>query len=692
MTYDEVKQKILTEDDWTIGALMTLYRHQTPGEQVRGTTAELNDMGFNSYDAPLMTNIAEKFLEWGSLTKNQILFVRKTIVKYARQLSIFGVSPVELKVIVPEQPKPPDKVEKEATIIKDNDMMKLKIMFPYSQETVTNVKTLDGRWYYGDAKPKYWTADLSLTNVEHLKSWDFKLSQEVQDWCKRNSVTVHDVGRKSVPMKKPLYPFQEQGVAFLEAKNGRALIGDEPGLGKTWQAVAYLALHTELRPVVVVCPASLKLNWEREINGLMDNARVQIISGRPNNGSGLSSLIGDILIINYDILSDWAEILMEKKIKTLILDEIHKLKNWKTNRTKAVMSMKKIDHIIGLSGTPIVNRPSEFFVPLHLLDPTSFPSFRRFVSKYTEAKYNGFGWDYSKARNQTELHELLCRTVMIRRLKVDVLKDLPPKVRTVIPTEINNWPEYKKAENDFIEWVRGSREQFNYIKEMKELKYRIQDADDSDVRDNLIEKFQEMESKRSPLDRAQNAQVIVQMEKLKQVSVRGKMNALKDWIEDYLEQKEKLVIFAVHKEVINTLMEELKQYNPVKIDGSVSMTNRQKAVDAFQTDPNCRLFIGNIQAAGVGLTLTASDTTCFVELPWVSGELLQAEDRVHRIGQKADSINAYYLIAKDTIEEKIMKLLDSKAQVLSQVLDGKEVEGGSLLMELLDSYMTNGKE
>jgi SWI/SNF-related matrix-associated actin-dependent regulator 1 of chromatin subfamily A len=229
------------------------------------------------------------------------------------------------------------------------------------------------------------------------------------------------------------------------------------------------------------------------------------------------------------------------------------------------------------------------------------------------------------------------------------------------------------------------------MSEMSDLKTRIDNADtgweqDEDIRQDLLSRYQELKSRRSPVDRAKNAQAVVQIEKLKQICVRGKMAAMKEWINNYLEEQDKLVVFGVHKEVIDLLMEEFKGFAPVKIDGSVSMVNRQAAVDSFQTDPNCKVFVGNIQAAGVGITLTASNSTCFTELGWTPGGHSQAEDRVHRIGQEADSVNAYYIVAKGTIEEKIMLMLDTKTKVLAEVLDGAEVESSSLLSDLLAEY------
>src|SRR5690606_21428626 len=182
-------------------------------------------------------------------------------------------------------------------------------------------------------------------------------------------------------------------------------------------------------------------------------------------------------------------------------------------------------------------------------------------------------------------------------------------------------------------------------------------------------------------DRASNAEIIVQIEQLKQAAVRGKLEACIDWIEDFIEAGEKLVVFATHKFVIDRLMEKFNG-NAVKIDGSTPMGDRNIAVERFQNDPTTQLFFGNIKAAGVGLTLTAASNVAFIEFPWTPGELQQAQDRCHRIGQKF-TVNIRYLMVPGTIEEDIAKLLDKKTKVLDAVLDGKETDKESLLSELM---------
>jgi SWI/SNF-related matrix-associated actin-dependent regulator 1 of chromatin subfamily A len=308
---------------------------------------------------------------------------------------------------------------------------------------------------------------------------------------------------------------------------------------------------------------------------------------------------------------------------------------------------KRIDHFIALSGTPIVNRPIEMFNALNIIDPTVIPNFWEYTKRYCGRKHNGFGWDFSGATNTQELHKILSESIMLRRKKQDVLTELPDKTFSLVPMELDNEKEYFAAENDFIQ----------FIKETKG---------------------------RQAAERAEGAQVLAEIEGLKQLAVKGKLTQSINWIADFLESDEKLVVFAVHKFVIDALMEAFKG-KAVKIDGSVKNEDRQTAVDKFQNDDNIRLFVGNIQAAGVGITLTKASNVAFLELPWTPGALVQAEDRVHRIGQK-DAVTVHYLLAAGTIEEKIARLIDSKRKILDRVLDGRRTEEESLLGELINEY------
>jgi len=522
----------------------------------------------------------------------------------------------------------------------------IKIKFPFDYEVLEMIKQLPGRVFHKEEK--CWSVPVNEKSLQDLIGWGFEIDKKLEAFLERRKLRKIELSNiNAIPgLKGELFPFQKIGVAFIENQSGRALIADEMGLGKTVQALAWLQLHPEKRPVVIVVPASLKLNWKREAERWMTNPKVEVLSG-----TSPWKPTGEILIINYDVLPNWTPWLRVVNPAVLITDECHYYKSNKAQRTKAVKFLGKgIPHVIALSGTPVVNRPIEVYNALALIDRSLFPSPWAFAKQYCNAHQTPFGWDFGGASNTQELHDVLTKTVMIRRLKTDVLKDLPDKIHSFVPIELENQSEYTEAENNFIEYIHKTKG-------------------------------------KAAAERASNAEQLASIEVLKQVAVRGKLAESIRWIANFLEVDGKLVVFAVHTFVIDALMAEFNkdQVVAVKIDGSVPNAARQEMVDQFQNNPKVRLFVGNIRAAGVGITLTASSNVVFLELPWTPGELVQAEDRCHRIGQK-DSVNIHYLLANNTIEERIANLIDRKRRVLDSVLDGKITETESLLSELLKSY------
>jgi len=529
----------------------------------------------------------------------------------------------------------------------------IKITFPFNQKDITNIKTLPNRIYHGNEIIRYWTCPCNTQTIEALQFWGFPLDSFLTEFLQKGKKQLDP--QNTPPIKIPglkmrLFPFQKHGVSFIESRKGRALLGDEMGLGKTAQALAWLQLHPNKRPAIIICPANVKLNWANEIAMWMPKPKVRILFGTPSN----ETITEDIIIINYDILHKWGKKLEELRPSVLIIDECHYIKNNSALRTKTCKRLgKRTPHIIGLSGTPFINRPIELYNILKLIDDTVVGNFFEYAKRYCGAYQGAFGWDFSGATNTEELHQILTQTVMLRRLKKDVLQELPPKTRTVIPIELDNKKEYAKASKDLITWVN---------------KHMGQTASEN----------------------ASTAEALVEIEVLKQLAVKGKMKQAIEWIRNFLETNGKLVLFGVHKTTIDKLMQEFGNV-AVKIDGSVPLPERQIAIDRFQNEDSTRLFIGNIKAAGIGITLTAASNVAFLELGWTPGEHDQAEDRIHRIGQTATSINAYYLIAANTIEEKIIRLIDKKRKVIDVVLDGKKTETASLFSELMDS-LTSKKE
>lgn len=297
-------------------------------------------------------------------------------------------------------------------------------------------------------------------------------------------------------------------------------------------------------------------------------------------------------------------------------------------------------HLIALTGTPVLNRPIEIHGILQALQPENFSDFFGFAKRYCGAYNNGYGWDFSGCTNSAELRQKL-NTVMVRREKAQVLPDLPNKRRVTINVELSNRREYSDAletENDaLVEAVRNKN----------------------------------------------GGDALVILNRLRRLAGKGKIEAAKEWIENFLAGGGQLIVFAHHKDILDELETALRDNTVacVRVDGDVAVAKRQAAVDAFQSG-QVRVFLGTPGAAGVGLTLTAASDVLFVEREWTPAVEEQAEDRAHRIGQD-ESVTAWYLTASDSIDDKFATLVDAKRRVIAAVLDGKEIDNDeSLVMEL----------
>lgn len=653
--------KAIQDDSAAIGALMAIYAFQTQDEKEVRSTKYQNGVGFNGTDSTFCSSLCQQYRSKGRLTEKQLAAVKKLLPKYWKQVP--EISPL------PNGPSPAEVNSKDtvtnlpfAELIRREGVVELT--FPYDPEKVIMVKTLSGRKW--DKENKKWTVPVSLFVTDALKEMGFGIGKKLSRWINDESAKKVEVKELTIPgLRANLYPYQKDGIQFLEAKNGRAIIGDDMGLGKTIQALGWLQLRKkDVLPALVVCPASLKLNWAREALKFTDLEPV-IINGK--NDKKFTIIPGgnrkDIYIANYDIIHETYECPVcegKKKIhgekcktckgkgkipcldktikdlgvKTVIYDEAHYLKSDTSSRTIAAKELSSsCIHVIPLSGTPIVNRPIEFYSTINMVNPKLFTSWWQYTQRFCGRKRTPFGWDVNGATNKEELHKILSQTIMIRRLKKDVLKDLPPKVRVVVPLEID-LGKY----NQILERIAAELE-------------------------------------------GQEAEHLTIIEKAKQLIASLKMDMALEWIENYIESGEKLVVFGEHSKILEQVQEKFKN-NSVLVYGGTSQIGRQAAVDKFQNDPDCKVFIGS-KSAMEGLTLTAAHATAFLELWWVPAHHDQAEDRVHRIGQEADSVTAYYLLAAGTIEEDIVEMLDAKRQVVAAILDGKKVEDVNMISMLL---------
>lgn len=532
----------------------------------------------------------------------------------------------------------------------------------FFNKTVSFVKSLDGaRWI---PTKESWGVIYHYSTVEKLKKYGFSLSSELNSLYRYYN-RASDDGRnnpiKVNGLKRKPFKYQLEGVSWIERCDGNAIIADTMGLGKSNQVLTWLTYHPEYRPVLIICPGFLKLNWKNEILMTMPDTmtnKIQVLDGFPKKNA---KIYGEILISNYEILSNqinkktkqikrlgWNHYLNQVNINAAVLDEFHYCKNPKALRTKAVLDIcASIDHIVALSGTPIVNRPVEAFPILNLIAPEIFHSEWHYKQKFCAPKKTYFGWEFKGLSNGEELNKLL-KKIMIRRKKEDVLKDLPPMRKIVIPFEINNRSEYDFAKNDFINWLKSARK-------------------DADIK------------------KAKKNQKLVALDKLKYLAVQGKIKQAIEWIENFIDTGEKLVVFIDHQDIAKQLSDKFKKIS-VEVTGRISgVKNKQAAVDKFQKDKNCKLFIGS-RAAIEGITLTAASTLVFLELYWTPGAVEQASARIHRIGQSSNNVDIFFFIAENTIEEQILSVLDSKTKMISNAIEGKDAEEDSLLQEILKQY------
>lgn len=555
---------------------------------------------------------------------------------------------------------------------------KLVISFRYNPALVAAIRTLEKREW--KSLLKRWEVGVTEHNVSILADKDglfanFKWSDEALSAIvksKKKAKKKKKKGNKILTMSHAtegsievpgllgggdeLMPFQRAGIEYIDAVNGLCLLADEMGLGKTVQSIGWVQLRREKAlPLIVICPATLKLNWRREVKKWMPDVKTLVVYSdtKPKNIRK-----ADVIFINYDILKKKA--VKEKKVlnsktgkeeiqyvakksfkrfNTMVADECTNLKNEKAQRSKATNAIfKYIEFMICISGTPFLNRPLELYPILSKLAPKEFGDFWQFVTRYCDAKKGNWGWDFKGASNIDELAERLRSTVMVRRLKKDVLKDLPPKQRTVLLQKVD-LRSYNKVEENLAKWLVDN-------KSMEAVK---------------------------AVDKVNKAEQIMRIEYCKQEAVKAKMSLFIEWVHEFIEDSgEKLIIFVHHKDVVKKLKSALKQHNPVTIVGGDSAQAKDKAEQKFQKKKSVRIIICSLKAAAMGLTLTASSTVAFLEQGWTPGDHNQAEDRAHRIGQE-DYVVAYYFLAEGTIDEDIYNLIQDKQIIFDQAMGDKKL-------------------
>lgn len=556
----------------------------------------------------------------------------------------------------------------------------MKLNFPYNPQLVEQIKTIPLRSWNPEDKTWAIPDEFLATAIQYIRPYYPDVAQGLEDYAlnvKATSPLLMELGESastldlqstetkeivqkiqdSLNLPHTLYPYQELCVAFMETAESKGiLIADAMGLGKTIETLAWISLHPELSPTVIVTPASVKLNWYREIEKWLPNAKTQVIK----NSNDTFKEDQDFYIINYDLI--WR---MEKKMlaldyNTLVLDEVTYIKESKSKRTKMAKKLgKTAKKVIGLSGTPILNRPIEFFNFLNMTDAKLFSNLISFGTRYCGGKQinipSKWGrrmiWNFSGATNLTELGTLL-KPFTIRRLKSQVLTELPDKRREFLYLDLPK--KFKTA----------------YLANEKKLIWELSDI--------------------STGASLQSTDILSLLGRLRHIIGQAKADIAKEYIQQFVNSGDKLLVFGHHHDVLDSLETYLQKerISYVRADGTTSAENRDKAITKFQTDDNCLVFLATT-AMGMGVTLTAASNSLFVERQWSPSMEEQMEDRVHRIGQKRGVI-IWYMQIEDTIDERMSKVVEKKRGIITEILDGEKgqaIEGNSLIDDVLQSYI-----
>ena len=551
------------------------------------------------------------------------------------------------------------------------------VQFPYNKELIDEIKSIPGRKYRPNDRgwdiPEEFlptVAEMIRPHYPHIADTisdyftltsdgptleDMSTATSEEDLAEKDSLKILEDVRERLNTPAPLYSYQELAVAFLEARIGTrgALIGDQPGLGKTIEALAFCSLHPQVNPILVVTQASIKRNWYREVEKWLPGTSIQII----DQGKDKVDSDADVVIVNYDLIwrANIEKQLLARKFQIVIFDEVTYLKERSAKRTKAARKLgKAAEFTIGLSGTPILNRPIEFYTFLNMISPKQFSSQFQFGMRYCNGYHNGFGYTFKGASRVSELRQLI-HPLMIRRRKEEVLTELPEKSRQNIYIDMpgSYFQDYRAAELDLVQSLKSLSE------------------------DDGAEVSQEYENPRMWL--------LAKLNLLRHIVGLAKAEAAEEFIANFVDAGEKLVVFGHHHDVMELMNNYLtkKKIGHVKVDGRTPNQDRQALIDRFQEDEDCMVFLAST-AMGMGVTLTAASNALFVERQWTPGMEEQMEDRIHRIGQNR-GVFIHYMQVENSIDAKMAKLVEYKRDVLAAVLDGEKQRdrGESIINELL---------
>lgn len=435
-------------------------------------------------------------------------------------------------------------------------------------------------------------------------------------------------------------PMEHQKIAIEKlVSNQKFILADDMGLGKTTSTVV-ASLEVNAQKILVICPASLKINWKREFENYTDKS-IHIADGKKWDSA-------DIVIVNYDIIKNFHDlkdiensIILKEKFDLVIVDEAHYIQNKKANRTELCNDIiKKIGRVWLLTGTPITSRPINYYNLLDLVESPVSQNWMAYVKRYCDGYQFQAGrrkvWNVNGASNLDELRDRTSHHIL-RRLKDDVL-DLPEKVITPVYLTLKS-KEYEELMGEYYEWYRNDKESSSLTLQFSKLM------------------------------------------KVRQIISKGKIKNTIELTRSALDQEKKVIIFTNFTDTLKEFVEYFGK-ECVYLDGSCSKKQRQDAVDEFQNNEKIKVFVGNLKAAGVGLTLTEAEVVIMNDLSFVPSDHSQAEDRAYRIGQK-NLVNVFYPLFENTIEGAIYDILIRKKDIFETVM-GDNIDKGSVAEEILN--------
>lgn len=434
-----------------------------------------------------------------------------------------------------------------------------------------------------------------------------------------------------------LRPYQTDFVKYMIARNGRVFLGDDMGAGKTISALAWL-VYSDAYPALIVVNAPTKLQWYQQYRDWLSKTpgadqRCQILSGQ----KPYKLKDGVSCIINWDILHYWKDALAEFGFKYLVGDEVQAIGNPESKRAIAFRLLSKvIPECVCMSGTPARSRPAQFWTVLNIMMPAEFPNYYKYLYRYCDPKSTPWGMQFNGATHIQELHYKMAEC-LLRRTKEEVMRWLPPKTMEVVPLEID----------DSLRKAYQEQENALYTSEVSELQQRVAE--------------------------------------LMRTAYSLKEKSLLRWVRDFLDAGNKLLLFAWHRDVVDLLVTELREYSPAKIYGGMSVASREESKQKFIQDESCRVLVANIQAGGVGIDglQKVCNHVAFAEFSHTPLDHRQAEDRLHRSGQDLP-VTSYYLVAPGTVDDDSVEVLDDRAQMLDNALDGHKTADVNLIGEILE--------